>query len=839
MFVPFKIKAGAAAVALALASGSFTAHAVLERAGPVTGNSAVGFFPSWYQDRTGITLEFCSPTEAELDGTWCLLGTAEVPVPPEVFPANFFDEHFYFAAGAGMDTRSGGRALLVLAEEAAFASGSAQAGQQIVFSRIRVRLASAPVTGNYRFIHPYGEETIFANAGERIFFTEDIGIDCAPGKFDCSTTSRLGPFLLPSAVPGGTEMRALTAEYPTPDINPAHFGGTFTPTPHPGNGKAYIADPSRIGPVTGSPVGTFADSTGAVRDHNIFRIEGPVGSGLGTNPATGAVVDWIETTGFSLMGRLFNEQIPGRVAVQRASYARNATDGIKVDVMADGQPTTASRMPSQAQAPKIAPALSFFNAPCVITTDTFGVTHYSPPSGAGVVQTQLLSIGNQYWGQTRPASIPASVCVYQSNAKDLAGNTIPVYAPQQVTDEVTISQANYDQIAKTLTVQATSSDAVNPPTLTLSYPTLANTALVGGALTVALVEVPPHKVKVTSNANNFAGGSNEMDVRTPLDVAPPPPPPAANNDSFTMLEDAATQALNIWSNDSNCALSTALPCTVTILTQPLHAQAALVPTTTQTGNGPTVSYRPVANYNGPDSFTYRITKNGVNSAPATVSISVTPVNDAPTAAANTYTAAVSSQTLTVPATGVLANDVDVDGDALTATLVTGPVDGTLNLAANGSFTYSLPTPPALPTTRTFTYRATDSGGLSSATATVTMNFSAPLAAIPNAFTFTNTTARPSQSFAVLANDTSNTSPAFQLNSIQVSRTGNAGTGVDSLNATGSRGAVSTPANGTITYRAPNNSNATTRFTGTDSFFYRVRNNNGTFSNFTRVDVTIN
>ena len=43
--------------------------------------------------------------------------------------------------------------------------------------------------------------------------------------------------------------------------------------------------------------------------------------------------------------------------------------------------------------------------------------------------------------------------------------------------------------------------------------------------------------------------------------------------------------------------------------------------------------------------------------------------------------------LTVAAAGVLANDVDVDGDPLTALLVTAPTHGTLVLNANGGFTY--------------------------------------------------------------------------------------------------------------------------------------------------------
>src|SRR5207245_3875946 len=72
---------------------------------------------------------------------------------------------------------------------------------------------------------------------------------------------------------------------------------------------------------------------------------------------------------------------------------------------------------------------------------------------------------------------------------------------------------------------------------------------------------------------------------------------------------------------------------------------------------------------------------------ATATITVTPVNDAPVAANDdTYTTPEDTQ-LTVSAPGVLANDTDVDGDTLSAVLVTGPAHGTLTLNADGSLVY--------------------------------------------------------------------------------------------------------------------------------------------------------
>jgi hypothetical protein len=55
----------------------------------------------------------------------------------------------------------------------------------------------------------------------------------APGDFTQALKGRIGPFLLPSAASGGAEMPPVTAANPTPDTDPAHFGGVFAPTPYP------------------------------------------------------------------------------------------------------------------------------------------------------------------------------------------------------------------------------------------------------------------------------------------------------------------------------------------------------------------------------------------------------------------------------------------------------------------------------------------------------------------------------------------------------------------------------------------------------------------------------
>ena len=97
------------------------------------------------------------------------------------------------------------------------------------------------------------------------------------------------------------------------------------------------------------------------------------------------------------------------------------------------------------------------------------------------------------------------------------------------------------------------------------------------------------------------------------------------------------------------------------------------------------TYLPVTGYTGTDTFTYQAQDGSSTSSVATVTITVTP-DHAPNATNDSYTL-MANTTLTVPAPGLLANDSDPDGDSLTAVLVSGPSQGTLNLNPNGGFTY--------------------------------------------------------------------------------------------------------------------------------------------------------
>ena len=183
--------------------------------------------------------------------------------------------------------------------------------------------------------------------------------------------------------------------------------------------------------------------------------------------------------------------------------------------------------------------------------------------------------------------------------------------------------------------------------------------------------------------------------------------PVAVADSYSTNEDTPLSGVSsVLANDSGTE-----PLTAALVAGPTHSTAFNL-----SADG-SFTYTPQPNYNGADSFSYRVMSGGAGSVPATVSLNINPVNDVPLAANNTYSVAAGA-TLNVTAPGVLANDSDVDLDALSAVLVggSGPAAGTLTFNSNGSFSYVA---PAAAGTQSFTYQAND-GTAASTAATVSI-----------------------------------------------------------------------------------------------------------------------
>lgn len=212
----------------------------------------------------------------------------------------------------------------------------------------------------------------------------------------------------------------------------------------------------------------------------------------------------------------------------------------------------------------------------------------------------------------------------------------------------------------------------------------------------------------TYQANDGSSNSNIATVTLTVTGSNDPPvglPDAYDVDEGSTLVVAGTGVLANDSDPDGDSL------TVAVLTQPANGNLTL-------NEDGSFTYIPDALYHGTDSFTYQMSDGTTTSNAVTVTITVNSVNDLPLAIDDAFTVG-EDDVLTVVASGVLGNDSDADNDPLTATLVTGPSNGTLSLNADGSLVY---TPDAdFNGVDTFTYRASDGTGLSNlATVTITV-----------------------------------------------------------------------------------------------------------------------
>src|SRR5207248_5200528 len=157
----------------------------------------------------------------------------------------------------------------------------------------------------------------------------------------------------------------------------------------------------------------------------------------------------------------------------------------------------------------------------------------------------------------------------------------------------------------------------------------------------------------TYKANDGALNSNIATVA--IAVAAVNDPPVANAQSVTTNQDTA-KAISLTATDVDGD-----PLSYAVVAAPTHG--------TLSGVAPNLTYTPAAGYFGPDSFTFKANDGTVDSAAATVSLTVVHVNHAPVAAAPTVT------TTEDTASAVVLTANDADGDPLTYSVRAGPTHG--------------------------------------------------------------------------------------------------------------------------------------------------------------------
>ena len=189
---------------------------------------------------------------------------ADLPADALRFPDYFPGEAFWWTGEASMTMSNNEDALLVMAQEAAFANEEPREGDQAVFGRIRIRVDGLEAGQTYRVIHPYGVEEFVAEpvvdgspVGE-INSTEDVGCllpsSDSPCQFgqnghvDESLSSRIDQFLTWDNFGQGLDENGapMVPELAGPD----------------GEADAFVGDPTVDHAVTGSP-----------NDTNYFKVE--------------------------------------------------------------------------------------------------------------------------------------------------------------------------------------------------------------------------------------------------------------------------------------------------------------------------------------------------------------------------------------------------------------------------------------------------------------------------------------------------------------------------------------------------------------------------------------
>jgi len=272
-------------------------------------------------------------------------------------------------------------------------------------------------------------------------------------------------------------------------------------------------------------------------------------------------------------------------------------------------------------------------------------------------------------------------------------------------------------------------------------------------------------------------------------------PTAANLTVITDEDTALTGMLSAADADGNVL-------TYSIVSEPANG-AVVIPDSTS----PQFTYTPTLDFNGSDSFTYKVNDGRLDSKTATVEITVFSINDPPVSQDDTA----ETDEDTPVAIDVFANDSDADGDILFVNSVSQGSNGTV-LSAGNSVTYT----PGLNFSGvdSFTYEVTDTGaGISRSTVTVTVH---AVNDVPTASAVSLTTDE----------DASVTGALFALD-------------LDGDSLTYS--IVSLPANGSVVLPQSNNQQFTYSpnpdFNGTDLFTYKA-NDGAADSNIATVTITI-
>ncbi len=227
-------------------------------------------------------------------------------------------------------------------------------------------------------------------------------------------------------------------------------------------------------------------------------------------------------------------------------------------------------------------------------------------------------------------------------------NTLPVAQPQRLTTP--------EDVPLPLQLQGSDVDGQALSFTVLSAP--AHGRLEGTAPNLTYVPDADFNGEDAFEFSVFDGIDESEPARIEILVTPINDAPIAQAQDLETAEDTALALILEGSDPEGAALS------FRVLRGPLHGSLQ--------GSPPALVYQPAPDFHGVDSFEFVVNDGELDSAPATVRITVTPVNDAPTA---------QPQQLSTPtgmALPITLTGTDSDGDALSFRVVQAPANGSLS-----------------------------------------------------------------------------------------------------------------------------------------------------------------
>ena len=232
----------------------------------------------------------------------------------------------------------------------------------------------------------------------------------------------------------------------------------------------------------------------------------------------------------------------------------------------------------------------------------------------------------------------------------------------------------------------------------------SGTVMDNGDGTYTVNSAPNYNGAVTLNYDVVDGNGGTVASTQNFQLEPVNDAPVSTDDVLTLAEDASVVDVDVLGNDTD-----------------IEQDGLTISSVSTTGSGVVdtdgsqISYQPAADFHGTETITYTVDDGNGGTDTATPMVTVSSVNDAPVSADDILSVLEDPSALSID---VLANDTDVENDALTVLSPVADSGGVVSVVGNQ---ISYQPVPNFHGTETITYTVDDgNGGTDTGTVTVTV-----------------------------------------------------------------------------------------------------------------------